>query len=171
MTNIISFIAIISERICRPKKADIMTGLTNIYNRGENCEREEKNQLLRSHFSMALRAPGDLEKLQRGRTKQPLSALQNEPTEQNPLFNLSSGVTLQSRGPLCSSVALCLSFLCFIETDRESESEGGGRVNRGQAVVTQIHFTVNWENPGVRVCLLHYTVSREIFLRMSGELL
>lgn len=73
-----------------------------------------------------LQAPSDLEKLQRGTTTG-RSALQMS-HRTNPLFNLSAP---SCRGGHFTAASLhCLSFLCFIETDRETE---GGWIGDGGA--------------------------------------
>lgn len=71
-----------------------------------------KNLLLHSHFSTTHRAPADLEKVQRVRTSGRFALQMSHRT--NPLFSFS---TLSCRG---ATRQHCLSFLCFIETHRET---------------------------------------------------
>ncbi len=101
-----------------------------------------ENRLLHSHFSMTLRAPSDLEKLQRGGTAG-RSALQMS-HRTNPLFSRSTrscrGATLQQRRPL----------FVFPLFHRDRQRDWGGE--QGIVVLIQTHFTVRWENPCVRVC-------------------
>lgn len=67
-------------------------------------------------------------------------------------------------GPLHSSVAHCLSFLCFTETDREAEG-----VNGGLRCLHNPILQPNGKNsPRQELCCT--TVSREIFLHVSGKL-